>query len=260
MTESIDAVDVDERIDELYDRAREIVETILTDADEDDASPVVALLDDLEDVADEAEDILDAVDLTELAAAIEWSEISEAFDLEDVADAVRDDSEAVTARKLLSLVNLTTLWENVDARALWREKRELEDEVDDLTDDRDEEADHAPDISAPGGDAHDFDPESVEKAVQSQLSDATGTFREKLLATHERLGEIRRENAERFPDRRDERSRNPTAVSTLPGADSRSRGVIRHSTVPEETRYSRAPNRRRIYGPRFESAGGGERE
>jgi hypothetical protein len=32
-----------------------------------------------------------------------------------------------------------------------------------------------------------------------------------------------------------------------------STGTI-HSSVPEETRYSTAPNRRRIYGTRFEKA------
>jgi len=101
---------------------------------------------------------------------------------------------------------------------------------------------------------NDFDPRSVENAIQMQVSESVGEFREKLLAAHRRFAKIREQNEERFPDRGRNGSRNPTAVSTVPPSGPAERSATTHSTVPEETRHSSAPNRRRIYGPRFDRA------
>lgn len=257
--------DVDDRIDRLFEHATDKLEMIASKANEDDLGPVLSLLDDLEDIADEAEDILSTTDLTELAGTIDWEALPEAIEIEDLPDAIQegDASEAVTLRKLIELTDLPELWSSVDARELWREKREFDEEIDDLTDDGDEDdgSDGAVDgASMPDADVQEFDPESVENTIQSEVSESVGRFREKLLDAHDRFGEIRERNEERFPDRRRDRSRNPTAVSTLPKGRSPLGGGMRHSTVPEETRYSTAPNRQRIYGARFDTTGGDDDE
>lgn len=255
--------EVDGRIEELYDRATETVEEIGSKADEDDLGPVLSLLDDLEDVADEAEDLLSTVDLTRIAATVDWSDLPEALELEDVPEAISegDVGEAVTLRELVALSDLPALWDDVDVREAWREKRELSEEVDDLAGDgRGDDDAGGMDASMPSAGGHDFDPASIENAVQSEVSESVGEFREKLLDAHDRLAEVRERNQERFPDRRRDRSRNPTAVSTAGMGARTSGGGARHSTVPEETRYSTAPNRERIYGTRFGGARGSDDE
>jgi hypothetical protein len=226
--------------------------------DEEELGPVLSVLDDLEDIADEAEDIVSTADLTELAGTVDWDALPEAFELEDLPDAIEsgDGSEVVT---LQTLVELPKLWQSVDARELWREKREFENEVDDLTDDDagDGDADENGDdggLPMPDTGPHDVDPESLENAVQSGMSDAVDTFRSKLIDAHEQIRAVREANQERFPDHRRNRSRNPTAVTTMPARNTAASTGTIHSSVPEETRYSTAPNRRRIYGTRFETA------
>jgi hypothetical protein len=49
-------------------------------------------------------------------------------------------------------------------------------------------------------------------------------------------------------------------MSTLPKDRSPSGRGTRHSTVPEETKHSTAPNRKRIYGTRFDRARGDDDE
>lgn len=271
--------DLAERIEDLFQTAVETLKKIQAESEDENLDAAVEYLDELEDVVDETEDILEHVDLTELLAAVDWSELPEAVDLEDVPDAIEegDLSEAVTLQQLLAIVNLSEVWNSMDAREAWRDKRELEDEVDDLTDDDgdglfgnddgddgwfgdDEEGDDGYDVSMPDTDAHDFDSQTVENAIQSQVSDSVDTFREKLIDAHHRFREIRDENAERFPDRKRNHSRNPTAVPTVPNRQSPSGRGMRHSTVPEETRHSSAPNRKRIYGTRFDRARGDDDE
>lgn len=260
---------MDERIDRLHEHASETMEMILSKENEEELGPILSLLDDLEDVVDEAEDVLSTVDLTQLSSTLDWDDLPEALEIEDLPDAIAegDASEAVTLRKLIDLVDLSKLWGSVDARELWRQKREFDEEIDDLTDDRGlEDDDGAGDdgdrleVSVRGTGFHDVDPQSIENAIQSEVSDSVGEFRRKLLEAHDRLAAVRERNEDRFPDRRRERSRNPTAVSTLPTDRSAGKGVAGHSTVPEETRYSTAPNRPRVYGTRFETAGGDDDE
>lgn len=247
-----------EQIDLLSERANEKIEMITSKADEDDLGAVLSLLDDLEDIADEAEDMLSTVDLIGLVDVIDWENLPDAVELEDLPDAIEDDdlSEVVSLRKLIEVTDLPKLWENVDTRALWREKREFDEEMADLTGETDGGDDGLGDVSVPNVESHDIDPESIENAIQSQISDAVGEFREMLLDAHVRLDELRQWNKERFPDRRRNHSRNPTAVSTLPRGSLPIGSGTRYSTVPQETRYSTAPNRKRIYGIRFDAARG----
>lgn len=247
--------DVEERIDELYNRALETMEKIASKPDNEDLGPVLSYLDDLEDIADEAEDILSRVDLTDLADSVEWDEVSDAFETEDLYAMFDEDEDTMTIGKLLQIVDMSQLWSSVNAREMWREKREFEDELDDVTDDEaEEEVDGSMDVSMPNAGIEDFDPETVENAIQSQMSDSIDEFREALIDAHVRLKEFRENNKDRFPDRRRSSSRNPTAASTLPRQrEALGRGT-RYSTVPSETKYSSAPNRERIYGNRFEKA------
>ena len=53
-------------------------------------------------------------------------------------------------------------------------------------------------------------------------------------------------------------SRNPTAISTLPGSRGDLGRSTRHSTVPTETKYSTTPNYDRIYGDRFDGVEDGD--
>lgn len=244
--------------------------------EETDSAEAVEQLDELVDVADEAEDLLSTVDVEELVELVEWENLPEAVDVDDVPEAIdqRDPTEAIALRKLVSLSDLPELWDSVDSRELWREKRQLEEEIDDVTgedgDDSsivdvgdgsglDVDAD-AGDVTMPDVGSGEVDPESVEKAVQSKVSRAVGEFRGKLIEAHDRLEEMREENQRRFDERRTQSSsRNPTAgVSTMPSRRGGGAVTVKHSTVPRETKYSTAPNRKRIYGDRFESAGGGD--
>lgn len=270
----------------LTERAREIVATIRSKREAGDVSAAVALLDDLEDVVDEAEDLLSSMDVGGLADAVDWEVVPEAFDAKDVVAAMDDDEDAVDLATLRELVDLSEVWTDMDVREVWRNSRQLADEVDDLTGERADRYDGSPletagsdedsfaagdddsvaasgdgapaavATTAGGGDADHFDPESVENAVQLGVSEAVGEFRESLLETHERLARVRAANADRFPDRRRTDSRNPTAVRTMASSEQTASGRCTYSTVPEETKYSSAPNRRRIYGDRFEATTG----
>lgn len=250
--------EVRSRIDELFDRALETMKKIASKRDDEDLGPVLSWLDDLEDVIDEAEDIISRVELSDLVGSVEWGELPEAFDMDDLYAAIDDDEDAVTLGKLLEIIDMSKLWGSMNAREAWREKREFEDELEDVTDDEDDsdgmDGSDSTDPSMPRVDFEDFDPETAENAIQSQISDSVEEFRETLIDAHVRLKEFRENNKDRFEDRRRNRSRNPTFVSTLPPRhDSLGRGT-RFSTVPRETKYSTAPNRDRIYGNRFEKA------
>lgn len=96
--------------------------------------------------------------------------------------------------------------------------------------------------------------EMIQRATQSEMLKAVDEFRKGLLEVHEDLAAVREETrqATRSRQRRTATSRNPTAVSTMPGGEPLGGGLMKGSTVPRETRYSTAPNRKRIYGHRFE--------
>lgn len=279
-------LDLEARIDELVDRAETLVADLSAPDEERTDQEVLDTLEDLKAVADEAEDIISTVDVTELLGAIDASDLPDAVEVEDIPDAIAegDPDEAVTLRKLFDLTDLPALFESVNAREFWREKREFDDAVDELTGDDDDggllsddgadededslfgdDGSDGDDRVSMGGtgsarDMDDYSPEAVENAVQSKVSDAVGEFRKGLLRAHERLAKMRERNRERSRQVGQPNSRNPTAFSTMSSNASSQGDRAKYSTVPEETKYSTAPNRRRIYGSRFEDARGGDDE
>lgn len=97
------------------------------------------------------------------------------------------------------------------------------------------------------------DPEAYQVAIQQGAMEGIDAFRSALLETHakfDRLYEFNREKMRRQDTSTN--SRNPTAVSTLPTERAAVGSGVKHSTVPQEVRYSTAPTRKRIYGRRFE--------
>lgn len=252
---------------ELGDRAEEILDGYFgSGAGEADRNA----LEDLAELVEETEELLETADLSELPEAVDASELDEAIEGEDAPEALRelDPSEAIAFRKLLKVIELGEVFDSVDVREFWRNKRELEDEYEDVTDyapddEDEEEPEEQFDFVDEDYDAPELDPDlgtldedetgqGKQAAVQKEVSDAVGEFRESLLAAHARLDRMVEENEERTRHVGTATSRNPTAVSTMARSRPDMGGGTRGSTVPEETRYSNAPNRRRIYGRRFE--------
>lgn len=283
---SEDANALDHDIDALLDRAMGDVEALLTAHESDDPFEEVSEdVDDLIDVVEETEELLETVDLTDLPEAVDLTELPEAIEAGEVPDAIAegDPGEAVRYRKLLQVVELGKLWDAVDTREFWRNKRELDDAADGVLDDGDDagpmetlrefvgddgdstdigDAGSEGDTSAVATGSDDerenieVPTETIQQRVQSKLSDAVGEFRESLLDTRERVEELKEENEARTEDVEQPDSRNPTAYSSIPTERSDVSATAKFSTVPEETRYSSAPNRPRLYGSRFDRAEG----
>ncbi|SFG61421.1 hypothetical protein SAMN04488063_2584 [Halopelagius inordinatus] len=102
-----------------------------------------------------------------------------------------------------------------------------------------------------------YDQRAVQMGIQSKAMDAVDEFRAGMLEAHEKLKKVYEKNQQRTSNRsKGTSSRNPTAVRTIQN----DRGDIGHathySTIPRETRYSTAPNRKRIYGSRFDQETG----
>jgi len=270
---SDDGTDVDLTSTEaLVERAEtdviDFLQALLVDESIDDAEVALA---DLYEVAEEAEELLATVDLSELPEAIDVSELPELIEAGDIPEAIAsgDAGEAINVGALLDVVKLGSLWSSVDIREFWRNKREFEAALDDVTGDDGESEDgvlermtEAFSSATDEGDGMDFDDvsdevstDAAQAALQSGLQDAIDKFYDGLLKTHRRLDELRAINEERTGNVGQPDSRNPTAFSTLPGPSSGSRGRgLQHSTVPRETKYSTTPNRERVYGTRFERA------
>lgn len=225
--------------------------------------------DNVEDVVDEVGDLSETIDVLDLLTTLDWESLPDtvgASDLPVVDDGEGEGDDAhLDARPL---VDPEDVWPHVDVREAWRQLRDLEAELEALVggsdsdgngdgagDDTDDVLPDGPSVSlVEGSDLHG---ETAENAIQAGVSDAVGEFREGLLALHDRLEALYESNRKEAESRRSNRSnsRNPTAVSTMPRSGL-GRNAVRHSTVPEETRYSTAPNRRRIYGGRFDDATG----
>jgi len=228
------------------------------------------IFEEFRDAADEAEDVLETIDFGELPDAVDVSELPDAVDAGDVPEAVAggDPEDAVELRNLGELVELTDLWSAVDVREFWRNKREFDAAVADLfADDASgfDGADESGDADA--ADASDDGTatskpelglletdESKQAAIQKAISDSVAEFRESILDARERLSDVVETNRDRTEPVGRPNSRNPTAASTMATSRPDLGGSTRFSTVPEETRYSTAPNRPRIYGQRFEGA------
>ena len=278
----------DRDLDDLLDRAMDDIDALLTAYESD--HPFEEVQEDVEDlitVVEEIEELLETVDLTDLPDAVDLSELPDAIEASEVPDAIAegDPGGAVKYRKLLQVVELGELWDTVNVREFWRNKRELDDATDDVTDDDDggpmeklrEFVDDDTDGDATdvetgdtsgtadtedGSEREDIDvpTETIQQRVQSKLSDAVGEFRESLLDTRERVQELKEENEERVEDVEQPDSRNPTAYSSISSGRNDMGGTAKFSTVPEETRYSSAPNRPRLYGSRLDRAAEGNDE
>ncbi|MDS0298352.1 hypothetical protein NDI76_06330 [Halogeometricum sp. S1BR25-6] len=264
-------------VSSLVIRALELSEAAM---DGEDDSEVAEILRDLQVVVDEADELLDAVDLTDLPDAVDHEDADEVIHEEKLSEAITnaDPEEAVRLRKLLAIIDIGELWDSVDVRDVWRNKREFEEAleeldetddedtlpfVDDLTDDEDDE-DELIDVDAEDakeavgmGDDDDRDDielpdEAYQTAIQSKLSDSVDEFREGLVATHDRIERLREENRKRVERTGQPDSRNPTAYSTLAASHGVADADTKYSTVPAESKYSNAPNRKRVYGSRFD--------
>ncbi|EMA46538.1 hypothetical protein [Halococcus saccharolyticus] len=279
-----DAGDEIANIDALIDRAMDDIEALLTAHESDDPFEEVREdLDDLIAVIEEIEELLETIDLTDLPEAVDVSELPAAIEAGEVPNAIAegDPGEAVKYRKLLQIVELGELWNAVDVREFWRNKRELDDAAADVTDSGDDENGPIEKLRSLGGDDRDdsdtdaggessesvagteggmerddieVPSETIQQRVQSKLSDAVGEFRESLLDSRERIEALKEENEARTGDVEQPDSRNPTAYSSIPSTRTDMSGTTAFSTVPEETRYSSAPNRPRLYGSRLDRA------
>lgn len=262
---SDDAEAAEGRVTENDEPAEDVEEDVETAQEEtsDTGEHVDALI----RVADEAEDLLDAVDVVEVLRSLD----PEGVDVDDLPESLSEGnpSEAIDAG---DLIDLSEIFEAVDVREFWKEARELQSATDELPDgmvpgeedsddgivDGSEFVDDATDEIVDdmvGEKQIDMRQDEVQTAVQKGLSEAVEEFREGLLETRDHLEAMREANEERIESVGQPSSRNPTAVSTMASGKRSKVDATRHSTVPTETRYSNAPNRRRIYGRRFERAG-----
>lgn len=271
-----EAAEEDADISSLVFRALELSEAAI-DGDEEDDLEVAEILADLQTVVAEADELLDAVDLSELPSAVDLEDADEAVDVDDLPDAIAegDPGEAIRLRKLLTILDIGELWENVDVRDVWRNKREFEEALEDLDETDDEDTlpfvdemtddgddDEFVDIDAEdakdamtgddGKDDIELPDEAYQTAIQSKLSDSVDEFRRGLVRTHDRIERLREENRERVDRTGQPDSRNPTAYSTLAASRTVADADTKYSTVPAESKYSNAPNRKRVYGSRFD--------
>ena len=231
--------------------------------------------DDIEDagqVAAETGELLETVDLTELPEAIDASELPKAIDFEEVPAAIAnaEPKRAVELRQLASLVEFDDLWDAVDVREFRREKDELEDAADDLTDDGSTDDSSMTDsLGSPslgssdasggeGGESFIEQGEAMQAAIQSKLGDAVEEFRENALDARDQLKAARDEAQAQVEEKTgggtgQPSSRNPTAYSTMvSGWKAGKWSSANFSTVPQGTRHSSAPGHFRIYGRRFD--------
>ncbi|WP_049970412.1 hypothetical protein [Haladaptatus cibarius] len=216
------------------------------------------------ELLDEGEDVLDELDLTDLPDIVDAGDVPEAIDVEDLPDAISegDPKEAIDTIGLVRAIELRELWNSTDMRELWREAREFEDAVTDFTGDSEGDSDGSDGMlsgmgtdmdvgmDGPGIDTE-MDSELYQSKIQSELHDSVESFRGKLLETRNKLAQIKKEN-ESKGNIGQPNSRNPTAYSTMAGSRPDMGKSTHFSTVPTETRYSSAPNSKRIYGRRFE--------
>ena len=266
-----------EHLDELLavtDEIEDVLETIdlseLPDAIDFEELPELIETDELPEAIEEGE-ADEVIKLRKLASVIDFTELWDATDVRAFWQAKRELDDAVE--------DVTDGEEGEDEGGLLDELTGSEDDdegmLDDLTDSEDDDDGMLDELTGEGemmddidaGDLdfdgiEDFDPETAEIAIQKQLSEGIDEFREAALDAHERVSDLKEEASEEMPETdRSTNSRNPTAVSTMPTQDRRDLGSLpRFSTVPQQTRHSGAPNRRRLYGNRFDQETGGEKE
>ncbi|RKD94860.1 hypothetical protein [Halopiger aswanensis] len=290
-TESADADELD--FDALLAEAEDCLTNVedclggvenLENLENDTLEELIGDVETLARVATETGDLIEAIDFTDLPDAVDADELLDAIEIGEIPEVLTDEdagaSDLVNFTQLFRAINLLNAWDATDLSALWQEKQELEDAIDELGDGEDagmvEDAisDLTDDESLLGDDDEDFlgtefgaeeakqalgdidiarDPEAYQVAIQQQAMEGIDAFRSALLETHEKFEQLYEFNRERM--RRQDmstNSRNPTASSTVPVDRRDLGGGARYSTVPQSVKYSTAPTRKRIYGRRFE--------
>lgn len=259
-----------DRLDEHLAEVDDLLSWLREELPEDEGG-TVGQLRELVEAIDEFEDVVRKADPETIAAFIDTEEI----DAEDIR-AMLDSEEEMDVRDLLEILDLEGLWHATDVRDLWKEIQEFQDEAEDVGLGADDDGDgdegdgllggdgDGDDDGIPGIDMGDAELDDIpdgmadelsEKQLQSTVMDGVDEFRESLIAARSELKGLQEENRKRMSDHRDQvHSRNPTAVSTLPSARPSHHAAGRYSTVPQETRYSSAPNKRRLYGRRLDEA------
>ncbi|MFC6906131.1 hypothetical protein [Halalkalicoccus tibetensis] len=248
--------ELEELLPEIADGIEELKRHIVEGSDDED---VIETAEEIWDVLDEAEDVLETLDLEEVPDVIELDELPDAVDVEEIPEAIADDEDgdAIDLTDLKDAIRFRELWEAADIGDLREEQEELEEEIDDVTDDdvdgANEDDGGLLDTELGMGDgAHmQFDPENRQQHIENLISKAVGGFRTALLETHDKLRLLYKYNQEKLSG---QDSLNPTAVSTMPSGPLANSASTRRSTVPSQVKYSRADNPRRIYGRRFDDA------
>lgn len=245
--------ELEELIPEITNGIERLKRHIVEGSDDED---VIETAEEIWDVLDEAEDVLATLDLEEVPDVIELDELPDAIDVEEIPEAIADDEigDAIDLTDLKDAIRFRELWEAADIGDLREQQAELEEEIDDVTDDGgDQEGGGLLDAELGMGDgAHmQFDPENRQEHIENLIQTAVQGFRTALLETHDKLRLLYEYNQEKLGGND---SLNPTAVSTMPSGPLANSASTRRSTVPSQVKYSRANNPRRIYGRRFDSA------
>lgn len=292
---SDDAADAGETFDALLDEAEDSLENLdeylggVENVEELDDSTLETIVGDVETlvtVVRETEELLEAIDLSELPEAVDGDDLLEAIEVGKIPEVLADDeqgaSDLVNFTQLFRAINLLNAWNATDLTDIWKEKRELQDAVDELGDGEDAGMveDAVSDVVGGGddeggligGDDDDLiemdagdakqalgdinvaeDPEAYQIAIQEQALKGIDAFRSALLETHEKFEQLYEMNREKMR-RKDTstNSRNPTAAATIPTERRDLGSGARYSTVPQDVKLSTAPSRKRIYGRRFE--------
>lgn len=253
-----EAVSILDRLEELIPGIADGLEELKTQIVEgSDDEEVIETAEEIWDVLDEAEDVLDTIDLEEVPDVIDLDELPEAIDAEEIPEAIAegDAGDAIDLRDLKEAIRFRELWEAADIGDLREQQKELQEEIDDVTDDGGEDDEDGGLLETGmgmGDGAHmQFDPENRQEKIQEIIETAVQKFRTALLKTHDKLRLLYEYNQDKLGG---SESLNPTAVSTMPSGPLANSASTRRSTVPSQVKYSRAKNPRRIYGRRFDRA------
>ena len=236
----------DEEFVALIDEITDGVEAVMDAFDSDEDVDVTDKLEDLWDTLDNFEDLLGEISLRDLPETVEVSEVPDAVDIEENGDGATLDLSGIQ-----DAIRLRELWEAVDMTDAAKEYSELEEAMDSLLGDGEIVEDDDIEMPSIGS-----DPATRQAYAEEAIETAAEGFREVLLATHEQFHQLYRENQERFgQEGRQPRSKNPTAVSTMPPGPLPDSASTRQSTVPTRVRHSSATyHPPRIYGRRFRRA------
>lgn len=252
----------------------------------DQVMEIVDTLEVLAELADTVETALESIDLSELPESVDANKVIEAIQLGEIPAALEGDdaAEVVKLRGLLDAIDIVKLWHAADVATLWETARNVEDTLEDESDESmiDDAVDSmtgedgiigdgemidgnvsetiADEFDGPeiGGEGESFaiDDDQIQmyqEIIQQKALDGIEEFREALVLTHGKFAKIYEFNREHFGQTdKETHSRNPTAVSTIPLRPSTVGSTDRYSTVPQQVKHSTAPGFRRIYGDRFE--------